>query len=168
MTTSLARRRWITALTALSACATLILTSCANDPGEPAVQPSEAKKSIIQLVEQSTAAVGGDWAVFSGPAVRNCGQPDGADGAAYIYIVERMDTEGADPEADVAAMTALWERLHINVEQYHSGGADPIKGVRGTGGPLNSIAFEADPERYSVTGVSECSDGDPLRLRLED
>ncbi|PZE64553.1 hypothetical protein [Curtobacterium sp. MCBD17_021] len=148
--------------------ATLASTSCSDDRGAPPLRPAEAEEDLIELVQQSTAAIGGEWQVFSGPAVRNCGQPNGADGAAYVYIVERLNTEGADPEADVASMAASWERLHIDAEPFQSGGADPIRGVRGTGGPVTSIGFDADPERYSVTGVSQCSDGDPTRLRLED
>lgn len=59
----------------------------------------------------------------------------------------------------------LWEGKGITTERFVSGGVDPLTGVRGGGGPVNTIGFNAYPQRYSVTGVSTCSDGDVAELR---
>lgn len=132
------------------------------------MQPSEAKKSVVDVVDQSTAAVGGRWERASGPAVRECGQASGAPGTAYVSIVKRVDTEGSDADADVDALVKHWREAGIDVERFQSGGDNPVPGARGRGGPLISIGFDANPGNYRITAVSKCSDGDPDELRTEN
>ena len=45
------------------------------------------------------------------------------------------------------------------------GGSDPTLRLRGLGGPSTSLGFTADPERYTVTGLSECADGDASEMQ---
>ena len=57
------------------------------------MEPSEAKTAIRTVVDRTTAAVGGNWTVRSGPALSMC--PGSADdrGVAYKLILDR---DGAD------------------------------------------------------------------------
>jgi len=148
--------------------AALTLTSCGNSaPEGTTVKPSAVKKSIVDLVERSTAALGGKWEVYSGPSVEACG--DGAsDSARYVYIMDRVDRPGGDPTADLDKIKALWKGDGIEASDYKSGGADPLLGVRGSGGPTTSIGFDAFPKGYSITGVSQCADGNVSELRKSE
>ncbi|MDN3477040.1 hypothetical protein [Curtobacterium sp. APC 4022] len=153
---------------ATGAAVTLLLTSCgSSDSGGTGRQPSTVEKSIVDLVESSTAAIGGKWEVYSGPSVEACG--DGAsDSARYVYIMDRVDRPGGDPTADLDEIKALWKGAGIEVSDYESGGADPLLGVRGSGGPTTSIGFDAFPKGYSITAVSQCADGNVSELRKSE
>lgn len=79
-----------------------------------------------------------------------------------VSIVE----ESADAEAaDIRAVEELWQAKGITTERFESGGSDPLTGIRGVDGTVTSIGFNAYPQRYSITGVSKCSDGDVQDLR---
>ncbi|MGN7222896.1 hypothetical protein ACTHQN_08535 [Curtobacterium flaccumfaciens] len=128
--------------------------------------PAGAKKSVVDLVQESTAAVGGDWTVYRGPAAEVCTRSGGQEGARFVYILERSGTDGGgDPAADIRTVEELWKAKGITTERFESGGADPLTGIRGVDGPVTSIGFNAYPQRYSITGVSKCSDGDVQELR---
>jgi len=141
------RTRVVCAVATVAAVA-LLLTSCGSSgSGGTGRQPSTVEKSIVDLVERSTAAIGGKWEVYSGPSVEACG--DGAsDSARYVYIMDRVDRPGGDPTADLDEIKALWKGDGIEVSDYESGGADPLLGVRGSGGPTTSIGFDAFPKDY--------------------
>lgn len=132
------------------------------------MQPSEAKQSVVDFVEQSSAVTGGDWERSSGPGVRECDQASGAPGTTFVYIVKRVNTDGADAAADVRAMSKQWQELGIAVDEYQSGGPSPVPGVRGRGGPVVSASFDAYPGNYRISAVSKCSDGMPDKIRLEN
>jgi hypothetical protein len=160
------RSSWI-ATTAISAM--LLITGCGTgtSPGGNSVEPATVERDVVDIVERSAAAVGGTWEVSSGPSVETCGE--GADDKArYVYIMERSGTAGTDPTADVRTMQDFWDGAGIATTPYQSGGSDPLLGMRGKGGPTTSIAFNAYPQRYSITAVSECADGDVSDLRKSE
>ncbi|WP_144763555.1 hypothetical protein [Curtobacterium sp. 9128] len=150
--------------TAVLAATTLLLTSCGGTPVQPnessatAVQPDDAKQSIVDFVDRSTAALGGDWKPRQGPGLSKCTTGAGDDGVSWVYIVDRSDA--GDPKADVDTLEQLWKQRGVTTERYQSGGQDPILGVRGTGGPTTTVDFTADPRGYAITGESECAEGD--------
>lgn len=144
--------------------AALSAAGCSNAPGSNAADPSEAKQSIVSIVEESADAVGGDWTVYRGPAAEVCTRSGGGDGARFVYVLERSGTDGTDA-ADIRAVEELWKSKGITTERFESGGSDPLTGIRGADGPVTSIGFSAYPQRYSITGVSKCSDGDVKDLR---
>jgi hypothetical protein len=143
----------------------LTLTGCAAGSGDSTLDPAEAKQSIVDIVKESTAAVGGEWTLYRGPDAEVCEQPNGRDGAHYVYILERPGADGTAPATDISTVEELWKRKGITTERFASGGSDPLRGVRGVGGPVTSMGFNAYPQRYSITGVSKCSDGDVEELR---
>lgn len=145
--------------------AALSAAGCSNDLGGNATEPSEAKQAIVGIVEETADAVGGDWTVYRGPAAEVCTQSGGGDGARFVYILERRGTDGTDPAADIRTVEELWKSKGITTERFESGGSDPLTGIRGADGPVTSIGFNAYPQRYSITGVSKCSDGDVEDLR---
>ncbi len=145
--------------------AALTVAGCSNTPGGMTVDPSEAKKSIVDAVKESTDAVGGEWTVYRGPAAEVCTRSGGGDGARFVYILERSGTNGTDPAADIRTVEELWKSKGITTERFESGGSDPLTVIRGADGPVTSIGFNAYPLRYSITGVSKCSDGDVQDLR---
>ncbi|PZE70798.1 hypothetical protein DEJ27_07005 [Curtobacterium sp. MCPF17_018] len=146
--------------------AALTMTGCSNTPGGKTVDPSDAEKSIVDVVKESTDAVGGDWTVYRGPAAEVCTRSGGQEGARFVYILERSGTDGdGDPAADIRTVEELWKAKGITTERFESGGADPLTGIRGVDGPVTSMGFNAYPQRYSITGVSKCSDGDVQELR---
>ena len=150
---------------ALILTAALTMTGCSNTSGGNTVDPSDAKKSIVDVVKESTDSLGGDWTVYRGPAAEVCTQSGGDEGARFVYVLERTGTDGTDPAADIRTVEELWKAKGIRTERFESGGADPLTGIRGLDGPVTSIGFNAYPQRYSITGVSKCSDGDVRELR---
>lgn len=132
------------------------------------MKPSDAKQSIVDLVEESTAAVGGEWTLYRGPAAEVCEQPDGSEGAHFVYILERNGADGPAPAADIRTVEELWKSKGITTERFQSGSSTPLTGVNGVGGPVTSVGFDAYPQGYTITGVSECSDGDVRELRREE
>jgi len=161
-----ARRAAVAAIGALLCLGTLAGCSASSTSGDSGREPATVRKSVVDVVERSAAAVGGNWKVYSGPSVEGCG--DGVeDKARYVYIMERSGSTGDEPADDVQAMAEFWDGEGIATTAYKSGGADPLLGMRGKGGPILTIAFNAYPERYSITAVSACADGNVSDL-LED
>ncbi|QKS88617.1 hypothetical protein [Curtobacterium flaccumfaciens] len=149
-----------------------LLTACAG--GKPmespstnhAVKPDAAKRTVVDLVDETARAVdGGPWKVISGPRVGLCpgsdgsGRADDSGGVTWVYVKQR---EGAaDPRDDLRKVEALWKSLGITTERYRSGGDDPDLGVRGRGGPIETIDFLASTVGgYGIDAESQCADGD--------
>ncbi|PZE64554.1 hypothetical protein DEI83_11725 [Curtobacterium sp. MCBD17_021] len=150
----------------VAVCAVLGMTGCTTSTGSDRhdVDLATVEEEAVSIVDRTASAVGGTWKVYSGPSVETCG--DGAeDSARYVYIVERFDTEDTDPAADIQLVQDLWDAQGITTAAYRSGGTDPLLGMRGRGGPVTSIAFNAYPQRYSITALSGCADGDVAELR---
>jgi hypothetical protein len=128
--------------------------------------PGGAEESVVDLVQGSSDALGGKWTLYRGPDAEVCTRSGGQEGARFVYILERSGTDGGgDPAADIRTVEELWKAEGITTERFESGGADPLTGIRGVDGPVTSIGFNAYPQRYSITGVSKCSDGDVQELR---
>lgn len=139
---------------------TLALTACT---GSGHVQPEAAEESIVSVVDDTTATIGGHWKVYSEPTAESCTEA-ADDGLTYTYIL-MQDRPRTDPAKAVAAVEQLWKDRGITTERYRSGAADPILGVRGRGGPATSMDFRADARRCSVVGVSECAEGSAVEER---
>jgi hypothetical protein len=122
------------------------------------------KGAVVTVVDDTTAEIGGEWEVYSGPAVEGCTMSDGRDGAAFSYITT-LRPGGSDPEADVAAVESLWRDRGLATERYESGGSDPILGVRGGGSAADSLDFLADVRMYSLSGLSTCAEGDAVQMQ---
>ena len=150
---------------ALVLTAGLTMTSCSDSPGGSTVKPSDAKNSVVDLVKESTDAVGGEWTLYRGPSAEVCEQPGGGEGARFVYILERAGADGAAPAADIRKVEDLWKSKGITTERFESGSADPLTGINGVDGPVTSVGFNAYPQGYTISGVSKCSDGDVAELR---
>ncbi|KTR41906.1 hypothetical protein NS263_03520 [Curtobacterium oceanosedimentum] len=144
----------------------LALADCAgtSTPTTTTVDPATPKQSIVDLVERSTAAVGGNWTVYRGPAVEPCGQ-DVEDRVRYVYIVGRAGAVTGLLQHDVDVVRAVWEDAGMNVVDTSSGGGSKPVGLRGTGDPVTSIGFDAKPDRSRISGVSVCAAGNATELR---
>jgi len=150
---------------AIMTMATLLLSGCSA--GEDTVNANDAngaKDAVVTIVDDTSDALGGEWDVYSGPAVEGCTMSDGSDGATYSYI-KTLRPGGADPESDVAAVESLWRDRGMTTERYESGGDDPILGVRGEEEASGSLDFLADARMYSVSGLSACVEGDAAQLQ---
>lgn len=129
------------------------------------VKPDAAKQTVMDLVDETARAVDGPWKVISGPRLGLCSGSDGSGdaedsgGVTWVYVKQR---EGAaDPRNDLRKVEALWKSLGITTERYRSGGDDPDLGVRGRGGPVETIDFLASTVGgYSIDAESQCADGD--------
>ncbi|PZF68972.1 hypothetical protein DEJ33_00985 [Curtobacterium sp. MCPF17_047] len=149
--------------------AILALTGCSGENptrsgANTTVSTTEARQSVQDIVDRSTTSLDGDWQVYSGPSVEQCTKGNGDDGAAYSSITALEGPHG-DPAQDVAVVKKLWEGAGITTKPYKSGGADPLLGLRGVGGPTTSISFLAGEQRYTITAVSECADGNALQMQ---
>jgi len=142
----------------------LTVSGCSGNTTDP----SDAKETIVDLVEESTRAVGGVWTLYRGPAAEVCEQPGGGEGAHFVYILEREGADGPAPAADIRTVERLWRSKGITTERFQSGSADPLTGVNGRGGPVTTVGFDAYPQGYTMTGISKCSDGDVKELRREE
>ncbi|MBO9041379.1 MULTISPECIES: hypothetical protein [Curtobacterium] len=140
----------------------VVLTGCSAGIGKT---PEQAKESIVTFVEGSTDVVGDGWEVSEGPGLGKCGLAPGVRGVEYSYAMVR--SASADPKADVEAVEQHWKDLGVTTERYQTGGEDPILGVRGGGGPVQSSDFRADPRGYTIDGSSQCFVGNFDRMSLD-
>jgi len=147
--------------------AIMTLSSCSGPPVENTLKPSQAKKSIVDIVERSAHAIGGDWQVYSGPAVEICGQ-DAPDEVRYSYTMERPADGAATSESDIRQLEALWKDEGLRTFDYQSGGSDPFIGIRGKGGRVTTIGFDALPGGSTITGTSTCAPGNLRELREQE
>lgn len=143
-----------TALAAAAAALTLVLAGCR---GGPSMEPADAEASVVDVVEQTKAGLGGRWTHVSGPGLGMCPQRFGARGVVYVLIAER---DAGDPEADVAIVEELWASLGMTTSRRTGGGVDPDVGLIGEGGPVSSIEFDASRLGYTIDGSSPCVAGD--------
>ena len=152
------------AVSAVLAATALLVTGCRATPVPPdetsatSITPDAVKQSVTTFVDRSTAALGGDWTPRGGAGLSPCTTGDGDDGVSWVLIVDRPAAD--DPQADVDAIEQLWKQRGVTTERYQSGGADPIVGIRGAGGPTASVDLSADPRGYALTAESECAEGD--------
>ena len=70
-----ARRAAVAAIGALLCLGTLAGCSASSTSGDSGREPATVRKSVVDVVERSAAAVGGNWKVYSGPSVEGCGKP---------------------------------------------------------------------------------------------
>ncbi len=127
------------------------------------MQPKQAKQDIEAIVQRSADALGGSWTPRSAARLGTC--PSG-DGVTWVYIMYGGPSD--DPAKDVATLQDEWDGLGITTERYQSGSADPILGIRGHGGPVTSVDFYANNDRYTITGQSQCAAGNPVDIDPND
>lgn len=158
------RRKVVTVLRSAGAAlfAAAVLAGCSAGIGK---SPEQAKQSIVGFVEGSTDVVGDGWEIGEGPRLGKCGVGLGQGGVQYVYAEVR--SASADPRADVEAVERHWKELGVTTERYQTGGEDPILGVRGRGGPVESSDFRADPRGYTIDGSSLCVAGDFDKMSLD-
>ena len=150
----------------IAAAAVVLLAGCTTEhtTAEPRTMTSEqAKQAVVDIVDRSYAEIDGDWTIRSGPAVQSCPLPGSGTGAAYSYIVDRKP--GGTPQSDVAKLQDLWKAQGITTQAYENSGKDPVRGVRGFGGPTTSIDLYADPVGYTIEGLSVCTVGDAAEMQ---
>lgn len=150
----------------IAAAAVVLLAGCTTEhttAEPPTMTSAQAKQAVVDIVNRSYAEIGGDWTIRSGPAVQSCPLPGGAAGAAYSYIVDRK--AGGTPQSDVAKLQDLWKAKGITTQAYENSGKDPVRGVRGFGGPTTSIDLYADPVGYTIEGLSVCTVGDAAEMQ---
>ena len=70
---------------------TLALTACT---GSGHVQPEEAKNSIVSVVDDTTATIGGHWKVYSEPTAESC--TEAADDRV-LESIRMLDNLARDP-----------------------------------------------------------------------
>jgi hypothetical protein len=145
----------VAATVALLVAVPFLLTSCQRGQ---TVQPNEAKKDVVDVVDRTTEALGGKWTVRRGPALGKCPATAETDGVTWTYILDRGEV--GDQTADRATVKDLWDSSGITTSDYESGGADPLRSVVGRGGPTGSIELLTRSDGYTVHGVSQCADGD--------
>jgi hypothetical protein len=161
------------AITIVAAAAILLVGCSSGDTGGDtggkktdrtgSMTSDQAKQAVVDIVDRSYAELGGDWTIRSGPAVQSCVLPSGDSGAAYSYIVDRK--AGGTPLSNVAKLQDLWKANEITTQAYENGGNDPVRGVRGAGGPTTSIDLYADPIGYTIEGLSVCAPGDAAEMQ---
>jgi len=148
----------------LGGCAKGDLMEPEHDPHRT-VAPDAAKRSIVDVVDETATTVEGDWKVVSGPRLGLCpgsngsGDADDEGGITWVYMRERE--AAGDPRDDLRTVEKLWRGLGITTERFRSGGDDPDLGLRGHGGPVSSIVFTATSRgSYTIDGESQCADAD--------
>jgi hypothetical protein len=154
----------VAVLTVVS-CSVLAGCSRSDAPRDEQRDPATARQSVVDLVKESTTAVGGEWTLYRGPAAEVCEQPGGREGARFVYILEREGADGPATAADIRTVEELWKSKGITTERFKSGSSDPLIGINGVDGSVTSVGFNAYPQGYTITGVSKCSDGDVEELR---
>lgn len=148
------------------AAAVVLLAGCTTEhttAEQRTMTSAQAKQAVVDIVDRSYAEIGGDWTIRSGPAVQSCPLPGSGTGAAYSYIVDRKP--GGTPQSDVAKLQDLWKAKGITTQAYENSGKDPVRGVRGFGGPTTSIDLYADPVGYTIEGLSVCTVGDAAEMQ---
>ena len=126
--------------------------------------PNESKSKMVNVVDETVAALPGEWTTLQSPESMEC-SINGASGVMYTYAMQA--SSGADPEADADKVQDLWHKLEIDAAIHSTGaGTAAFPVVRCTGGPVQRMAFLANPQGYGITGVSICVPGNVVDIKL--
>lgn len=116
-----------------------------------------AKRTMIDIVDQTIAALGGEWETRTSPDyVESCQLSSDEDGARWVYRVARA--ESGDAEADAAAATDVWRSAGMTVHRL-ADTKGPAMVARG-GDRVETIRFFVFPGNYSIQALSTCFAGD--------
>ena len=121
------------------------------------VDADTAKRTMIDIVDQTIAALGGEWETRTSPDyVESCQLSSDEDGARWVYRVARA--ESGDAEADAAAATDVWRSAGMTVHRL-ADTKGPAIVARG-GDRVETIRFFVFPGNYSIQALSTCFAGD--------
>lgn len=159
------RARRALAATAALLAVVVVTAGCAGQQDD-ATRPTErtssvdadtAKRNMIDIVDQTTAALGGEWETRTSPDyVESCQLSSDEEGARWVYRVARA--ESADVEADAAAASDVWRSAGLTVDRL-ADSKGPAVVARG-GDRVEMIRFFAFPGNYSIQALSMCFAGD--------
>ncbi|PZF12625.1 hypothetical protein DEJ25_07790 [Curtobacterium sp. MCPF17_011] len=129
--------------------------------GTPVVDSESAQQRIVEVVDDATERLGGDWRVRSGPDYAEaCELRNGDRGAEWTFFVTRAQI--GDVAADVAKVEARWREQGMSVDRW---GTKTEPTVVGRGGDrTDSISFSVAPDLYVIQSVSLCFPGDADEL----
>lgn len=129
----------------------------------PTLKPEDAKRRIQRLVDDSTAALGGQWVVEEGPSLGTCVNERGeGEGVNYTYIKRRA--EHGDTERDIATLERLWQNDDLDTEQFKDGYGVTM-GMNGRGAAAQVVEFYSIENGDSASGTSWCAAGDYVEMR---
>lgn len=115
-----------------------------------------AKRTMIDIVDQTTAALGGEWETRTSPDyVESCQLSSDEEGARWVYRAAR--SESGDAEADAAAASDIWRSAGMTVDRL-ADTKGPAMVARG-GDRVETIRFFAFPDNYSIQALSTCFAG---------
>ncbi|PZE85006.1 hypothetical protein [Curtobacterium sp. MCBD17_032] len=120
------------------------------------MDPESAQQLMVDVVEDATESLGGNWRVRSGPDYAEaCELPDGDIGAKWTYFLTRAQT--GDVSADVAELEARWRARGMALERL---GTKTEPTVIGRGGDrTGAISFSVAPGLYVIQSASLCFPG---------
>lgn len=121
------------------------------------VDADSAQRTMIDIVDQTTAALGGEWETRTSPDyVESCQLSSDEEGARWVYRVARAAS--ADVEADAAAASDVWRSAGLTVDRL-ADSKGPAVVARG-GDRVEMIRFFAFTGNYSIQALSMCFAGD--------
>ncbi|MET3636819.1 hypothetical protein [Curtobacterium oceanosedimentum] len=121
------------------------------------VDADTAQRTMIDVVDQATAALGGEWETRTSPDyVESCQLSSNGEGARWVYRVAR--SESGDAEADAVAASGIWRSDGMRVDRLVDA-KGPAMVARG-GDRVDTIRFFAFPGNDSIQALSLCIAGD--------
>ncbi len=121
------------------------------------VDADTAKRTMIDIVDQTTAALGGEWETRTSPDyVESCQLSGDEEGARWVYRVARSGS--GDNDADAAAASHIWTSAGMTVDRL-ADTKGPALVARG-GDRVETIRLFAFPDNSSIQALSMCFAGD--------
>jgi hypothetical protein len=161
-----ALKQWIAVtVTTIAIVGTTAGCSGGQMENRPTQEPADAKRSIQQLVDDTTDALGGTWTVQEGPRLGTCEDERGVgEGVNYTYIKSRADR--GDVEQGIRTLEKLWGERGLDTKRFSDADAS-YSGVDGSGDGVANIGFQSSDlgGGDTVSGTSACAAGDYVKMR---
>lgn len=99
--------------------ALVLLTGCANDRDDSAMNGTQARDDMVALVQQTIdAAAGGNWTpLLNEPASSECSTAEGSAGVTFSWDQEQTGTH--DTEALIRTVATTWKQADFELIIRH-------------------------------------------------
>jgi hypothetical protein len=141
--------------------ALVLLTGCANDRDDSAMDGAQARGDMVALVQQTIDAVaGGNWTpLLNEPASSECSTAEGSAGVTFSWDQERTGTH--IPESLIRTVATTWKQADydVTIRQDTIDDGRPLWSAVTSGQAAESISVNASPRRVSIEVQSNCGVG---------
>ncbi len=113
--------------------------------------PEQARERLLEVLDETQDALGGDWANLDDPTPRNCTVPLFADGIQYPAL--RLSGAPGSRAGALETVRDLWQHEGYSIEQNHVGDVRELTAHNDAG---DLFIFRVSAEAMTLQGESEC------------